>query len=91
MEAGIDGRPVPAEMIVVREVPDGVTELVIASDGHPVIGGTPAESESAPAGAIRRDPWCVAELAGTKGVLDGQAGFDDRAHLHLRIDGCLLI
>ncbi|WP_231954516.1 hypothetical protein [Actinoplanes derwentensis] len=70
---------------MVRSVPEDVTELVMASDGYPVIGRTLAESESVLADLLERDPWCVRELAGTKGVLAGQTSFDDRAYLRLRI------
>lgn len=80
--AAVDGRPVPRSMVVVRSVPPG--ELVIASDGYPVIEETLAASEATLAGLLARDPQCVGELLGTKGVADGQVSFDDRAYLRLR-------
>jgi hypothetical protein len=79
--AAVDGRPVPPSLVVVREVPAG--ELVIATDGYPVIEPGLAGSEAVLARLLERDPWCVAELRGTKGVLDGQVSFDDRAYLRL--------
>jgi hypothetical protein len=81
--AAVDGRPVPPSLVVVREVPEG--ELVIASDGYPVIEPSLAESEATLARRLEQDPWCVAELQGTKGVLDGQVSFDDRAYLRLLV------
>jgi hypothetical protein len=81
--AAIDGRPVPRSLVVVRPIPAGAGELVIASDGYPVIAGSLAESEATLARLLVLDPWCVRELAGTKGVLDGQVSFDDRAYLRL--------
>lgn len=84
--AAIDGRPVPASLLVVRTVPSGAGELVIASDGYPVIEDTLAASEATLARLLARDPWCIAELAGTKGVLEGQISFDDRAYLRLSLD-----
>ncbi|MFC5924602.1 hypothetical protein [Micromonospora vulcania] len=83
--AAIDGRPVPPSLVVVHPVPADVDELVIASDGYPVIGETLAESESKLALLLEKDPWCLAELAGTKGVLPGQMSFDDRAYLRIRL------
>jgi hypothetical protein len=80
--AAVDGRPVPRSLVVVREVPDG--ELVIASDGYPVIEATLAESEATLARLLEADPACVDELKGTKGLRDGQVSFDDRAYLRLR-------
>ncbi|PWK32046.1 hypothetical protein BC793_13141 [Actinoplanes xinjiangensis] len=82
--AAIDGRPVPPSLVVVHPVPDDVDELRIASDGYPVIGESLAESESILGGLLVKDPWCVAELAGTKAVRPGQVSFDDRAYLRIR-------
>ncbi|MEH1168962.1 hypothetical protein V6V47_26620 [Micromonospora sp. CPCC 205539] len=83
--AAIDGRPVPPSLVVVHPVPDGIDELMIASDGYPVIGETLAASESELASLLAKDPWCVAELAGTKALAPGQASFDDRAYLRIRL------
>jgi hypothetical protein len=83
--AGIDGTPVPTELLVVHPVPPGVTDLVIATDGYPQIAPTLAETEAVLARLLEADPWCVNELSGTKGVLEGQLSFDDRAYLRLRI------
>ena len=82
--AAIDGRPVPPSMVVVHPLPDGIDEVVIASDGYPVIGETLAAAESALARLLEKDPWCVAELAGTKGLRPGQESFDDRAYLRIQ-------
>lgn len=79
--AAVDGRPVPPPMVVVRSVPVG--ELVIASDGYPVIEASLAESEATLARLLAIDPWCVEELRGTKGMAAGQVSFDDRAYLRL--------
>jgi hypothetical protein len=88
--AAVDGRPVPPSMVVVHPVPDGIDEVIIASDGYPVIDETLAASESRLAVLLEKDPWCVAELAGTKGVLPGQISFDDRAYLRFRISAAEL-
>jgi hypothetical protein len=71
--------------VVVHPVPEEIDELVIASDGYPFIGETLAASESELARLLAIDPWCVAELAGTKGVRPGQVSFDDRAYLRVRL------
>jgi hypothetical protein len=83
--AAIDGRPVPPSLVVVHPLPDEIDELVIASDGYPFIGETLAAAESELALLLDKDPWCVAELAGTKGVLPGQVSFDDRAYLRVGV------
>jgi hypothetical protein len=84
--AAVDGRPVPGSLMVVRPVPSHVRELTIASDGYPVIENTLAESEATLTRLLARDPWCVGELAGTKGVRPGQVSFDDRAYLRLSLE-----
>jgi hypothetical protein len=83
--AGVDGRPVPPELVVVHPVPADVTELVLASDGYPVIHPTLAGTESALSGLLAVDPWCVRQLLGTKGTMPGQASYDDRAYLRLSL------
>jgi hypothetical protein len=80
----IDGRPVPSELVAVHPVP-GAAELVIASDGYPVILPTLASSEEQLATLIAEDPLCVGPLRGTKGVSPGNISFDDRAYLRLRL------
>ena len=73
--AAVDGRPVPPSMVV-RAVPPG--ELVIASDGYPVIETGLAASEATLARLTERDPWAVGERPGTKEA-------DDRAYLRLLV------
>ncbi|WP_433727118.1 hypothetical protein ACQP2Y_11540 [Actinoplanes sp. CA-051413] len=83
--AAIDGRPVPSSLIVVHDVPAHVDELVLASDGYPVILPTLAETEARLAELLAEDPYCIGPLRGTKGVMAGQTSFDDRSYLHLRL------
>ncbi|MBM2614963.1 hypothetical protein JIG36_05240 [Actinoplanes sp. LDG1-06] len=83
--AAIDGRPVPRPLVKVHPIPEDINELTLASDGYPLIGETLAASEAELAALLEKDPWCVAELAGTKGVGPGQLSFDDRAYLRIRI------
>ncbi len=83
--AAIDGRPVPAALVVVHDVPGGVEELVLASDGYPEIRPTLAETEARLAELLAEDPHCMGALRGTKGVMAGQLSFDDRSYLRLRL------
>ena len=83
--AAIDGREVPAPLVVVHDVPDEVDELVLASDGYPEIRPTLAETEARLVELLAEDPHCVGVLRGTKGVMAGQVSFDDRAYLRLRL------
>jgi hypothetical protein len=83
--AAIDGRPVPPSLIVVHDVPGHVDELVLASDGYPVMLPTLAETEARLAELLAEDPHCIGPLRGTKGVMAGQISFDDRSYLRLRL------
>lgn len=83
--AGIDGRAVPHSLVFVRQLPDAVHELVLASDGYPDILPTLAASEALLARLLAEDPRCVGALQGTKGLERGQQSYDDRAYLRLRV------
>ncbi|MFF2652223.1 hypothetical protein [Streptomyces sp. NPDC058045] len=83
--AVIDGRPVPGKLVTVRQVPDHITEVVLASDGYPAILPTLADAESHLDTLLAQDPLCMGELMGTKGVSPGNTGFDDRTYLRLAV------
>lgn len=81
----IDGLRVPDELLVVTQVPDGARELVIHSDGYPVTLPTLAEAERELGRLLEEDPLCIDALRGTKAVAPGNASFDDRAYVRLRL------
>ena len=83
--AVIDGTAVPTGLVVVHWIPGDVTEVVLASDGYPLILPTLAASERHLAGLLAHDPLCIGANMGTKGVGPGQASYDDRAYLRLAI------
>lgn len=66
----------------IRTIPvkDG-DQVVISSDGYPRLFPTLAQSEAYLAGLLAKDPSCFYELRGTKGVLEGNVSYDDRAYL----------
>jgi hypothetical protein len=80
----VNGLPIPARLVIARQVPAHVTEVVLASDGYPRALPTLSESEQALAGLLATDPLCIGPLLGTKGVLPGNASYDDRAYLRIR-------
>lgn len=81
----IDGCDVPTELITIQDIPDNVSEIVIASDGYPCILPTLRESESRLATLLAADPLCIDELHGTKGLTPGNLSFDDRAYVRLAV------
>jgi hypothetical protein len=83
--AAIDGRPIPEQLITIVSVPVGITEIVLASDGYPVLAPTLADAESALKRLVAEDPLCIGPLVGTKGIRPGSTGFDDRSYLRIAI------
>ncbi|GGP36539.1 hypothetical protein [Saccharothrix coeruleofusca] len=82
----IDGSRVPKELVEVHAVAEGVRELVLASDGYPLIFPTLAETERALRGLLADDPLCIGPLRSTKGLRPGHTSFDDRAYVRIALD-----
>lgn len=80
--AVIDGTTVYMPGVIV--VP-AAHSVVLASDGYPVLLPTLCESEAALARQIERDPQNVSEFIATKGIVEGNCSFDDRAYIRLRL------
>lgn len=83
----IDGHEVPGELIRIEPLPAGEVEVILHSDGYPRTWPTLVEAEEGLAELLARDPLCIAELEGTKGILPGNTSYDDRAYLRVRATG----
>jgi hypothetical protein len=89
-----DGREIPEAFVHVYRLRDvtstrgnGTTHsLILASDGYPQLLPTLQDTEERLQILLRRDPLCIAELQGTKGVQPGAHSYDDRSYLRLEID-----
>lgn len=81
----INGAAVPSRLIHVHRVPQGIDEVVLASDGYPSLQPTLAASESALAMLLERDPLRMQEPPATKGLRPGDCSYDDRAYLRIRV------
>lgn len=81
----VDGFPVPSAFVTIIRVPSDVREIVLATDGYPVVARTLASSEKRLARLLQQDPLCIGALRSTKGLRPGHQSFDDRAYLRLRI------
>lgn len=80
--AVIDGTPIymPGTRIVTAS-----HCVVLASDGYPTLLPTLHESEEALAQHLTDDPQNITDFIATKGLVDGNASFDDRAYIKLTI------
>lgn len=79
----LDGNPVPERFVEVTRV-EADSEVILATDGYPELKGTLADTEEALARDIGADPLRIGRHKATKGVVPGQASFDDRAYLRFR-------
>lgn len=80
--AVIDGTPIymPGTRIVTAS-----HCVVLASDGYPTLLPTLHESEEALAQHLTDDPQNITDFIATKGLVDGNVSFDDRAYIRLTI------
>ncbi len=92
--AVIDGFPIYREGVKVvslkgEKYANGVVtpsdEIVLASDGYPVLKPTLAESESALAQQIADDPQNINTFIATKGIVEGNCSFDDRTYIRFEV------
>lgn len=59
--------------------------VVLASDGYPTLLPTLKESEEALAKHLANDPQNIGEFVATKGLVEGNVSFDDRAYIKLTL------
>lgn len=80
--AVIDGTPIymPGTRIVTAS-----HCVVLASDGYPTLLPTLKESEEALAQHLTDDPQNITDFIATKGLVEGNVSFDDRAYIKLTI------
>lgn len=69
--------------IRVEKLPENVSELILASDGYPILKRKLKETEQCLADLIKRDPLLIGQYKSTKGSYDGYKSFDDRAFLRV--------
>lgn len=81
--AVINGMDIPETLVHVVSVTD-TKEVVLASDGYPVLKGTLEESERELLRIIDKDPLCIDLYKATKGVVKGNKSFDDRTYIRIK-------
>ena len=81
----IDGFKVPKSEIKVINLSNS-TNVILATDGYPLLFETLAQSENYLARILKNDPLCYQLFKTTKGLKPGNSSFDDRAYLSFEID-----
>lgn len=79
--AVIDGFCIPMEKIVTIQLKYSHNEIVLASDGYPILESTLDKSEEQLHRLIIEDPLCISENLATKGLTNGRTSFDDRSYI----------
>ncbi len=80
----LDGFSIHPERTVIYPVSSGA-HVILASDGYPELLETLSDSEAALARLIEKDPLCIGEYPGTKGLVKGNLSFDDRTYLRFQV------
>lgn len=78
--AVLNGDPVNPSLITEIPVTSG-TEIILASDGYPVLKDTLKDSENALHDLLKEDPLCFRTNPQTKGLRKGQVSYDDRSYI----------
>lgn len=80
----IDGSGINSSMIRIYSVNEG-DEVVLASDGYPVLYPTLRESERELERILESDPLAINENIQTKMMVKGNNSFDDRSYLRFKV------
>lgn len=83
--AVIDGFPIPQQHVRVITLDFRPWEIVLASDGYPVLCPTLQESEERLAWQRANDPLNIGTFKATKAFMQGNDSFDDRAYIRFRV------
>ena len=67
----------------ITPVPEGTKEIVLASDGFPIIKPTLDETRTVLNQRLKEDPHCIGVLKSTKGLSKGNISYDDMAFIRI--------
>ena len=80
----INGQKINSKLIRSYNVKKG-DEVILASDGYPVLRQNLAESEKELEKILKNDPMCFRMFKSTKGIENGNLSFDDRTYCRFMI------
>lgn len=81
----INGNQIPDRLIHRIALTPDQHEIILASDGYPVVERTLEESEAELERILSEDPLCCRELHATKGIASGQLSYDDRTYIRFLV------
>ena len=77
----IDGFSIPLNKVKIISLPPKPTEIVLATDGYPILMPTHSESEEALRQQAENDPLNIGTFKATKAFKNGSKSFDDRTYI----------
>ena len=81
----LNGGEIPEELVKVIRLSEGEHEILLASDGYPVLKPTLQQSEQELERIMKDDPQCCRLYESTKGLKPGNKSFDDRTYVRFRV------
>lgn len=84
--AVIDGFPIHLPGVKKISISNAARQIVLATDGYPFLKATLKESEEALARQLKDDPQNLSSYIATKGLVEGNKSFDDRAYIRISLD-----
>lgn len=81
----INGGAIHRDRVKIYGVQPG-DHVVLASDGYPRLFDTLEETERYLQQCIEKDPMCINQLRGTKGIAQGNVSYDDRCFLGFTVE-----
>lgn len=83
--AVINGEDIPQSLIKKIQLDENYHEIILASDGYPVIKTSLQKSEDYLNTILERDNSCCEMFLSTKGIKEGQTSFDDRTYIRFSV------
>lgn len=81
----INGQSIPEKLCRVIQLDSQPHQIVMASDGYPILKECLADTETELKRVLTTDPQCTHGYVSTKGLKTGNRSFDDRSYLRFTI------
>lgn len=84
--SAFDGQEIPAQHLHIIAVPPEVSEVILASDGYPVLHSSLDATEAALQELRKNDPLMIDIKLGNRPFPTHKGSFDDRSYLKLQLE-----
>lgn len=81
----LNGEEIPEKLVKVIRLSEGEHEIVLASDGYPMLRSALQQSEQELERIMKDDPQCCRLYESTKGLKPGNKSFDDRTYVRFHV------